>query len=154
MKIQLWWIGKTQVPYIDKGIQDYAQRIQRFENFSTYTLSPKRHTNPDNQRQAEGDAVLSKLASSDYVVLLDERGSQISSQDFAAFVDQKKMQRIKNLVFLIGGAFGFSRSVYVRADKRIALSSMTFPHDLVRLLFLEQLYRAITITRNHPYHHN
>ncbi|MDH3245991.1 MAG: 23S rRNA (pseudouridine(1915)-N(3))-methyltransferase RlmH [Saprospiraceae bacterium] len=154
MKIQLWWIGKTQVPYVKEGIADFCNRIQRLDKFNTRSINVKPQRNQETQRQSEGQAILNLLESTDHLVLLDEKGKAVSSRGLAGMLEDFKMNRTKNLIFVIGGSFGFDPMVYQRANQSISLSKMTFPHDLVRLIFLEQLYRSLTINLNHPYHHD
>ena len=120
--------------------------VQALKN--TKNLSVKQH------KEKEGSLILDKLTSSDYVVLLDERGKEMTSQQFAGFLQKQMNTGLKNLVFVIGGPYGFSERVYQRANFKIALSQMTFSHQLVRLIFLEQLYRGLAILNNHPYHHD
>lgn len=154
MKIQLWWIGKTQVPYVREGITDFSNRIQRLAKFNTRSIHVKSQRGKERQRHSEGEAILNLLDPSDHLVLLDEKGKAVSSRGLAGMLEDFKMSRIKNLIFLVGGSYGFDPMVYQRANQSISLSRMTFPHDLVRLIFLEQLYRSITINLNHPYHHD
>ncbi len=107
----------------------------------------------DQQKKAEGDNILSALDSSDYIVLLDEHGKEFTSMDFSAYIEKKMQTVAKRLVFIIGGPYGFSEAVYKRANEKISVSKMTFPHDLIRLIFAEQLYRAFSIINHEPYHH-
>lgn len=106
------------------------------------------------QKEAEGMRILEQIQTSDHLVLLDERGREYTSRQFAGFIDKKVQTVAKNLVFVIGGPYGFSQAVYNRADALLSLSKMTFPHELIRLFFVEQLYRAFSITANLPYHHD
>jgi 23S rRNA (pseudouridine1915-N3)-methyltransferase len=108
----------------------------------------------DKQKELEGEKILASTERNDFVVLLDERGRELTSREFATFIDKKAVTLPRNLVFVIGGPYGFSKSVYDRADSKLSLSKMTFPHELVRLFFVEQLYRACTINRGEPYHHD
>lgn len=109
---------------------------------------------PDELKKKEGEKILGLLDARDYVVLLDEKGKTYSSREFAKLLQDKMLQRVKNITFIIGGAYGFSGEVYERAHQQLSLSRMTFPHDLVRLLFIEQLYRGLSILQNLPYHHD
>lgn len=153
MKIELWWIGKTFEPYVKSGIDDYAKRLQRFAPVQVVEI-------PDIKGLSDGPAtkareaakILDKLKPDDHLILLDEKGKAYSSVEFSKFIEQKENQSLKKLVFLIGGAFGFDEMIYQRAQGSLSLSKMTFSHQLIRLLFLEQLYRAYTILHNFPYH--
>ncbi|MDE6296597.1 MAG: 23S rRNA (pseudouridine(1915)-N(3))-methyltransferase RlmH, partial [Muribaculaceae bacterium] len=107
----------------------------------------------ERQKEAEGEIILSKLQPSDFVVLLDERGKEYSSMEFAGYIEKQMLSGRKRLVFVVGGPYGFSQSVYDRSDGKVSLSRMTFNHEMVRLFFTEQLYRAMTILRGEPYHH-
>lgn len=157
MKIVLLVIGKTSTAYIREGVDDYASRINRFMPFDIRVIADvkaSKKTTPEQQKETEGLRILEQLAPNDQLVLLDERGKEYTSRQFAALLEQKAQTVSKNLVFAIGGPFGFSRAVYNRADSLLSLSKMTFPHEMVRLFFVEQLYRAATITANLPYHHD
>ena len=153
MKIELWWIGKTFEPYVKNGIDDYLKRLQRFTSVQTIELpDSKGITDAQTTKSKEAAKILEKLKPEDHLILLDEKGTSYSSIEFSRLLEQKDNQSIKKVVFLIGGAFGFDRAVYDRANGSISLSKMTFSHQLIRLLFLEQLYRAYTILHNFPYH--
>ena len=153
MKIELWWIGKTFEPYVKTGIDDYLKRIQRFTPIQTTEIPElKGMTDADAIRSREAVKILEKLKQDDHLILLDEKGKTYSSIEFSRFLEQKENQSIKKVVFLIGGAYGFDESIYRRAKGSVSLSKMTFSHQLIRLLFLEQLYRAYTILHNFPYH--
>ena len=108
----------------------------------------------ERQKELEGEVFLSQLAPGDFLVLLDERGKELTSRDFAAYIDRKMLTVPKRMIFVIGGPYGFSKEVYSRADDKLSLSKMTFSHEMVRLFFTEQLYRAMTILRGEPYHHD
>lgn len=156
MNILILGIGKTDFSFVKEGINEYEKRLQRYISCTIQFL-------PDLKNQAslpfeeikkrEGVLLLNELHSSDNVVLLDVKGKQYSSIAFSDFINKKMVGGSKRLCFLIGGAYGFSDEVYNRAQDKISLSVMTFSHQLVRLLFAEQLYRAFTILRNEPYHH-
>ena len=156
MKISLFLIGKTNHSYLSPGIDDYTRRINFYAPFSIQYIPDVKNTrnlSQSQQKTAEGLNILNALDNSDHVVLLDEHGKEMTSMDFASFIG-KKMQTVgKRLVFVVGGPYGFSEAVYQRANERISLSKMTFPHDLIRLVFTEQLYRAYSIINNEPYHH-
>lgn len=156
MEIKLIQTGKTKFQYLQEGISDYQKRIGHYVNFEEITIpdlkNAKSLTIPEIKRK-EGEQVLKILDKSAFLVLLDERGKNINSEEFAAFI-MKNMNSGRDIVMLIGGAYGFSDEVYSRANEKISLSKMTFSHQLVRLIFAEQLYRAMTIIRGEPYHHS
>lgn len=158
MKKQLLVVGATTIPYVKNGIQEFTDRIRRFptpfEIKVVADVKTSKKTTPDAQKQAEGTAILANVQPSDHLVLLDERGRQYTSREFATFIEQKGVAGVRNLIFVVGGPYGFSEEVYKRANTLLSLSKMTFPHELVRLLFVEQIYRAYTITANMPYHHD
>ena len=157
MKISLFFVGKTSFDYLEKGISEYEKRIKRYVDFEIKTVKDiKAGKNMPAKivKQKEGEQVLKQLKNSDYLILLDEKGKQFSSREFAKFIDNKTVTGTKQLVFLIGGAFGFSEAVYKRANEKLSLSKMTFSHQPVRLLFTEQLYRAFTIIKGEPYHND
>jgi len=150
-------VGKTDESEIIRLIDKYTKRIQAFIPFDILVIPDLKNTknlSESIQKQKEGELILSKLNKSDFVVLLDEKGQELTSQKFANFLQKKMNAGIKNLFFVVGGPYGFSDEVYKRANQKIALSQMTFSHQLVRVVFTEQLYRAFTIINNHPYHHN
>jgi 23S rRNA (pseudouridine1915-N3)-methyltransferase len=156
MKIALLQTGKTTDKSIS-GIADlYTSRIKRYNPFEIITIQDIRNpgTTPvADIRVKEGKKILEVLTREDLVVLLDERGKEFRTVDFADWLEKSMMLSRKRIAFVIGGAWGFSEEVCERADLLISLSKMTFPHQLVRLLFLEQLYRAFSVLRNEPYHH-
>ncbi|MBI5917441.1 MAG: 23S rRNA (pseudouridine(1915)-N(3))-methyltransferase RlmH [Bacteroidetes bacterium] len=155
MKVEFWLIGKTDFPYLDEGMSVYEKRLGHYLPYATVVLPDVKNTGspqPPQLKQKEGDVVLSRLKPDDFLVLLDERGRQLSSVEFATFMEQKLQLSSKRLIFLVGGAWGFSEQVYERADFQLSLSKMTFSHQMVRLFFLEQLYRAMTILRGELYH--
>lgn len=153
MKITLLVIGKNQTGYLDTGIADYTKRLKRYVNFNLQVLPNAKAKLPEQQQEQEAEKLLKYLQSEDYVVLLDERGEQRSSENFAQFIEKRMNASCKHLVFIIGGAYGFHQRMYERANSMLSLSKMTFTHDMVRLFFHEQLYRAFTILRNEKYHH-
>ena len=155
MKIELILVSKTKSKEIQACLNDYEQRIKHYSPFSITIIPDLKNTKNLSQEQiktAEGEQILRIFKPGDCVVLLDERGEEFRSVDFAAWIE-KKQHAFSRLVFVIGGAYGFSKAVYERANDKVSLSKMTFSHQLVRLIFLEQLYRAFTIMRNEPYHH-
>lgn len=157
MKIQLMVIGKTSAAYLAGGIDDYVKRIGRYVPFELKTLPDvkvTRGTTADRQKEIEGVAMLAAMQPGDYVVLLDERGKEMTSREFSAFIDRKMVSLPKNLIFIIGGPYGFSQAVYDRANELLSLSRMTFSHEMARLFMVEQVYRAMTILRGEPYHHD
>lgn len=157
MKIEVIAIGRTQSKYLVEGIENYVDRIGHYVPFSLTVLPDLKSTkslSEDQQKQREGQMMLDFFQTSDAVILLDERGKELTSRAFAAFIDRKMVSGLKRLVFVIGGPYGFSQEVYQRADGKISLSRMTFSHEMVRLFFVEQVYRAMTILRGEPYHHD
>ena len=156
MKITLAVIGKTEVGFVRQGIDEYVKRLQHYVAFNIQYVGDvkgTRNMSEAQQKTAEGKALLSTLESSDHVVLLDEHGTERTSVNFSGWLQRRLASGCKRLVFVVGGPYGFSPEVYDRANEKIALSKMTFPHELVRLVFVEQLYRACTILRHEPYHH-
>ncbi len=156
MKITLLFVGKTSDKNIDTGIDKYFNRLKRYIQFDIEVIPALKNTRSLSETQIkekEGDLILSKLNTSDYVVLLDERGKELTSLKFADFIQKRMIQSSKNLVFIVGGAYGFSESVYKKASYKLSLSQMTFSHQIIRLIFMEQIYRAFTIINNEPYHH-
>jgi 23S rRNA (pseudouridine1915-N3)-methyltransferase len=156
MKICLIVIGKTDEAYLQNGIEIYLKRIPHYIPFEMKTipdLKNSKNLSEDQQKEKEGELILQQLNNSDDVLLLDETGMETTSVDFARFLEKKMGSGIKRLVFIIGGPYGFSESVYSRASGKVSLSRMTFSHQMVRLIFAEQLYRAMTILKGEPYHH-
>ncbi|MBD0294779.1 MAG: 23S rRNA (pseudouridine(1915)-N(3))-methyltransferase RlmH [Flavisolibacter sp.] len=157
MKISLWSIGKAHEPYVKAGIEDFTKRLTRYFT-AVWTLLPV----PKNAgmlsqmdlKKREAELVLQWLSEDDYLIVLDERGKQLTSQGLSQFIQQRSNESEKNLVFLIGGAYGLDEQILKKAKFIWSLSQLTFPHQLVRLLLAEQLYRACTILRNEKYHHS
>lgn len=157
MKVEFWFVGKTNETYLATGMAIYEKRLQRYLPFQTLCLPDVRQAGnlaPEQLKTKEGDAILSKIKPEDLLVLLDEKGQSYTSEGFARYMEQQLSGSKYRLIFLVGGAYGFSGDVYRRADAQLALSAMTFSHQMVRLFFLEQLYRAMTILRGEPYHNN
>jgi 23S rRNA (pseudouridine1915-N3)-methyltransferase len=157
MKIVLFQTGKTNEKYIREGIEIYGERIARYTPFDIVTIPDLKNTrnlSPGDQKVMEGEKITGQLRIDDMVIILDERGKEHSTREFSAFLEKAMMMPRKRIVFVIGGPWGFSDEVYRRADVSLSLSKMTFPHQMVRLLFLEQLYRALTILKGDPYHHD
>lgn len=155
MKIDLICIGKLRVRQVDDLVQIYAARIPHYFPFRLTALPDVRLPHPDaaRQKEAEGTRFLAETCASDYILLLDERGKEYTSREFAEFLERMQ-QTVRRLVMLIGGPYGFSDDIYKRADGMMSLSRMTLPHELARLFSVEQLYRAGTILRGEPYHHD
>lgn len=156
MKVSFVVIGKTVDPSLIKLIDDYQQRIKHYISFDMLVipeLKNKTNLSFSEQKEKEADLILKQIKPTDEVILLDEKGKQYTSVEFAKFVEKKNLSVTKQLVFMIGGPYGFSDRVYERAQGKIALSLMTFSHQMVRLIFIEQFYRAMTILKGEPYHH-
>ena len=157
MKLAIIWVGKTSTDYISKAIDTYVQRIGHYMPIEVIEVADvKNAKNMDvaQLREKEGELIIKQLRADDYVVFLDDKGKQMSSTEFAHWIDKQNMNSgIKRLVFVIGGAYGFSDAVYQRANSKISLSRMTFSHQMVRAIFVEQIYRAFTIMKGEPYHH-
>lgn len=155
MKTELILVGKTNDKHFQTGIDDYCQRIGHYMPFSITVIPELKNTKSlsfQQQKEREGELILAKLQYSDHVVLLDEHGKDFRSVEFARWIEQKNAS-VRRLVFVIGGPYGFSETVYSRANEKISLSKMTFSHQMVRLVFVEQIYRACTIIKGEPYHH-
>lgn len=154
MKIEVWAVGKLKHRELESSINQYLKRIQKYQSVGIDEIVIKaRSTDPDVLRKAEAEKIISKLSDGDFLILMDEKGKNYSSVEFARFIQKTLMHSTSRIVFLIGGAYGFDRSVYDRAQQQIRLSAMTFPHDLARLVTIEQLYRAFSILNHSPYHH-
>lgn len=156
MKIKLIQAGKTDEEYLREGIGIFEKRLQHYIPFQTLTLPALRNTRNltvAQQKEKEGLAILTSFQPTDRIVLLDEKGKRFTSKGFASYLDTAMNRSVQQLVFVIGGPYGFSDAVYERAHERMSLSEMTFSHQMVRLFFTEQVYRAFTILRNEPYHH-
>lgn len=156
MKIVLLTVGKTEDAYIKEGIDKFIKRLKHYTKLEVIDLPELKNTKAltqEQQKTKEAELILKKLAVTDHVVLLDEKGLEFSSVQFADYLDKKAIGSVQSLVFIIGGPYGFDASVYQRANAQLALSRMTFSHQMVRLFFVEQLYRAYTIIKGEPYHH-
>jgi 23S rRNA (pseudouridine1915-N3)-methyltransferase len=157
MKITLLTIGKTDNKHLDILISDYIKRLNFYVSFD-FIIIPDikkvKHLSEVQQKEAEGAEILKRTSISETLILLDENGKTLSSVGFSEFLQKKMNSGLKNLVFVIGGPYGFSEEIYQRANGKISLSSMTFSHQMVRLFVIEQLYRAFTILKNEPYHHH
>ncbi len=155
MKIEFICIGKTSKKYIEEGINEYIKRIEHYTTFNFSTIKDIKNTKNmpvSTYKEKEGQLILSKISDKDFVVLLDEKGKMFNSINFSKFIENKQITGVRKLFFIIGGAYGFCKSVYERANFKLSLSPMTFSHQPVRILFLEQLYRAFTIIKNESYH--
>ncbi len=156
MTIKLLGIGKTDDKTLQNLTDVYVKRLQFYNKFEIELipdLKKVKNLDENQQKQKEGELILNKINPSDFVVLLDENGKLLSSVGFSEFIQKRFNSGLKQVIFVIGGPYGFSEDVYNRANSKISLSKMTFSHQMVRLFFTEQLYRAFTILKNEPYHH-
>ena len=155
MKTALILVGKTNDTHLQAIISDYAERITHYMPFEIIVIPELKNTkslSEEQQKVREGELIMKQLTAQDTVILLDERGKQYRSLDFAKWIEKQQLTA-RRLVFVIGGPYGFSSAIYDRANGKISLSMMTFSHQLVRTIFTEQLYRACTIIKGEPYHH-
>lgn len=155
MNIKLLVISKTDISYIQQGIEEYCKRLKHYVNFEVDVipaLKDQKGASPNEIKEREALLLLKKLQGADRIVLLDEHGKEHTSVGFSQYLQKQMNAGVRNLVFVVGGAFGFAPSVYAAAHDKISLSQMTFNHQMVRLFFIEQLYRAFTILHNEPYH--
>lgn len=155
MKTALILVGKTNDTHLQAIISDYAERITHYMPFEIITIPELKNTkslSEEQQKVREGELIMKQLTAQDTVILLDERGKQYRSLEFAKWIEKQQLTA-RRLVFVIGGPYGFSSTIYDRANGKISLSMMTFSHQLVRTIFTEQLYRACTIIKGEPYHH-
>ncbi len=149
-------IGKTDLDYLKKGTEIFFKRISHYIPFDFQVIPDLKNTrklSEEQQKQKEGELILSQLKPGEELFLLDEKGKEYRSVEFARFLEKKMTSGPKGLVFVIGGPYGFSSDVYAKATGKLSLSKMTFSHQMVRLIFVEQLYRALTILKGEPYHH-
>ena len=156
MKITLVTVGRTDIPWVREGLETYCGRISHYVPFGIEEIPELKNVSAltkDQIKEREGALILKHIQSSDDVVLLDERGKEMRSVEFAGMLEDKMSRSRRNVVFVIGGAYGFSDAVYSRSDSKMSLSRMTFSHQIVRTIFAEQLYRAFTIINGEPYHH-
>ena len=156
MKIELAVIGKTSIGYLKQGIDEYIKRLKHYVPFEIKYIDDIKNTkniSEDQQKRTEGAKILSLLDKSDFVVLLDEHGKEYTSMQYSSYIQKLMLSGAKKVVFVIGGPYGFSQEVYDRANDKISFSKMTFNHEMIRLIFMEQLYRAYTIINHEPYHH-
>ncbi len=156
MKITLLTLGKTEEKYIKEGIEKYLKRLTHYIKFEAKEIPELKNTKnltQEQQKAKEAELILKQINSTDFVVLLDEKGVQHTSVQFAEYISKKMVGSVQTLVFIVGGPYGFDDSIYQKAHDKISLSKMTFSHQMVRLFFIEQVYRAFTILKGEPYHH-
>ena len=156
MNVKLLTVGKTDVPWVKEGLDLYASRLRHYVPFTVEEIPELKKVSSlteEQIKQKEGELILRQVGQQDTVILMDERGQQMRSTEFASWLEKQLSGGSKGLVFVIGGAYGFSPEVYARAAGKISLSKMTFSHQMVRTIFAEQLYRACTILKGEPYHH-
>lgn len=157
MKITLLVIGKTDTAYLNEGISEYVKRINHYINFEIEVINDirkSRNLTEDQQKNTEGELILAKNLPGKELHLFDEKGKMFTSREFAGFLEKKMASGLKELVLVVGGPYGFSQKVYENAVSKISLSALTFSHQMVRLMCVEQIYRAFTILKNEPYHHD
>lgn len=157
MKITLLFIGKTDTSYIKSGIDEYFNRVKHYVPIEIIIIPDIKNSKKglnEIQKKREGKLIIKKFKKNDFIILLDEKGKIFTSFEFAQFIEKKMVAGVKNLVFVIGGPYGFSEEVYKKANHIISFSKMTFSHQLFRMIFVEQLYRAFTIMKGEPYHHD
>jgi len=155
MKIRLLCVGKTSHSFVKEGMEKYNKRIKKYLSFHTEILpeaKTSKNTSPGQIKHLEAEKIKKKIDPADLVILLDENGKQFTSVDFAHFLEKQFSGSKKQVVFIVGGAYGFSDEIYQMAHHKIALSPMTFSHQIIRVIFMEQLYRALTIIKGEPYH--
>ena len=156
MKIHLIVVGKTNQSFVQQGLNEFCSRLSHYLPFELKIIPDVKNVknlSVEQQKVKEGEMILQSFQSGDNIVLLDERGKEFTSVKFAEYIEKKTHTGAKRLLFVVGGAYGFSSAIYEAAHEKIALSKMTFPHQLIRLIFIEQLYRAMTIMHHEPYHH-
>jgi len=156
MKIKLICVGKTNFDFLRTGEEEYSKRLAHYCSFTRIDIPELKQVKSFSQEEIklrEGELILSKIQSGEYVVLLDDKGKSFNSTAFASHLEKKALHGSSAITFVIGGAYGFSPAVYAKADEQISLSEMTFSHQIIRLIFLEQIYRAFTIIKGEKYHH-
>lgn len=157
MKISFWYIGKNKQSFIDEGLKAYSKRISHYCKFEHKLFKHVKNSEslpPKELLKKEAQIYLNELKPSDHLILLDENGKDFNSRQFASFLEQKQLQSLKHIVFAVGGAYGFSDELKSKASGKVSLSKMTFSHQLIRIIFLEQLYRAFTIIKGEKYHND
>ena len=153
MKIALVVIGKTDAGYFVEAINEYKNRLVHYIPFEMEVIPDIKNVSESQQKEKEGELILKALQAGDQLVLLDDKGKEFTSMQFSTYIERKMHTVSKRLVFVVGGPYGFSEAVYKAASEKISLSKMTFSHQMIRLIFVEQVYRAMTILNNEPYHH-
>lgn len=156
MKITFLVIGKTEESYLKEGIDKYIKRLKHYVKFELVEIPELKNTKnltEDQQKAKEAELILKNINNTDYVVLLDEKGTEYTSVQFSGFISKKMLSSLQNLVFIIGGPYGFDSKLQTQANEKLSLSKMTFSHQMVRLFFVEQVYRAFSILKGEPYHH-
>lgn len=156
MKIKLLAIGKTDDKSLQTLIGTYEQRLKHYVKFELFVIPDiknSKNLSQDQQKEKEGELILKEIQATDQLILLDEKGKEFRSIEFSSFLQKKMNSGIKQLVFVIGGPYGFSEKVYQKANGKVSFSRMTFSHQMIRLFVVEQIYRAFTILKNEPYHH-
>lgn len=157
MKITLITIGKTEDKYLIEGIDIYLKRLKHYIPFRILEIPELKNTkslSQEQQKSREAELIFKNIQSTDRIILLDENGKEFSSRGFSVYLNKKMLSGLQHLVFIIGGPYGFSNEVYNRSNEKISLSKMTLSHQMIRLFFSEQLYRACTILKGEPYHHD
>ena len=157
MKLEVWCIGEASQHYVTEGIAIYRNKLKHYFPFEYYEIKEPRSSRSSDRKkslQVQADLILKKLHAEDHLILLDEKGKQFTSREFAVFINKQLISNHKRTVLLIGGAFGFHSTLITQAKEKISLSAMTFSHDMIRLFLLEQMYRAGTILKNEPYHND
>lgn len=157
MKITLLTIGKTEDKYLNEGIDIYLKRLKHYISFKILEIPDLKNTkslSQEQQKTREAELIFKNIQSTDHVILLDENGKELSSRGFSVFLNKKMVGGLQHLVFIVGGPYGFSDELYARSNDKLSLSKMTFSHQMIRLLFTEQLYRALSILKGEPYHHD
>jgi 23S rRNA (pseudouridine1915-N3)-methyltransferase len=156
MKITFITVGKTEDTYLKDGIEKYVKRLKHYTKLEMVDIPELKNTKAlteDQQKAKEAELILKKITVQDHVILLDENGMEFTSVQFANYINKRSVSSSANLIFVVGGPYGFDQTVYQRANDKISLSRMTFSHQMVRLFFVEQLYRAYSIIKGEPYHH-
>ncbi len=156
MKIALLQVGKTSERYLAEGIAVFEERIRKYSAFEIITIPDLRNTRSmpvKGQKAREGEKIIQYFKKDDYIVILEDKGKEFSTMEFSSWLEKILILQKKRILFVTGGAWGFSDEVYGKADMRLSLSRLTFSHQMVRLLFIEQLYRAFTVIKGEPYHH-
>ncbi len=156
MKIEFWLVGKTTQDFVEEGMAMYVKRLKHYLPFEVVVIPALKKTkglSVGQIKSKEGEDILKRIDKGDYLILLDDKGKQYTSPEFAKYMERLLQQAQRKAIFLVGGAYGFSEKIYDRANTKLSLSNMTFSHQMVRVFFTEQVYRAMTILKNEPYHH-